>query len=169
MFLKPSIVSSRGVSTSFIASASVRKSGSFFSSLGLETAAAGFDLIYPSRDKNLKKLDSVFRTCYYVLFGFPIVGIFVIGSVIGFYLCMFRNALGLFLDVVFPHMFIEIPVYLVCASLGLMIAGDAKEAIFENSLEKTETRIRKYFRKFVGVLPVIIILLLISAYLETFA
>lgn len=120
-------------------------------------------------DTNLKKLDSVFRTCYYVLSGFPIVGVFVIGSAIGFYLCLFRNALWLFLDVVFPHMFIEIPVYLVCASLGLMTAGDAKEAILENNLEKTETRIRKSFRKFVGVWPVIIILLLISAYLETFA
>ena len=119
-------------------------------------------------DPALKKLDSVFRTCYYVLFGFPLVGIFVIGAAIGFCMCLFRNALGLFFEVIFPHVFIEIPVYLVCAALGLLIAGNAKEAILENNLEKTETRIRKYFRKFVGVWPFIMILLLVSAYLEAF-
>lgn len=120
-------------------------------------------------DPVLKKLDSVFRTCYYVLFGFPVVGVFAIGSVIGFYLCLFRNHLGLFSEVIFPHMFVEIPVYLVCAALGLLIAENAKVAILENNLEKTETRIRKYFRKFVSIWPVIIILLLISACLEAFA
>lgn len=120
-------------------------------------------------DPALRKLDSVFRTIYYVLFGFPVVGIFVIGSVIGFYLCLFRNALGLFFDVLFPHVFIEIPVYLVCTALGLLIAKNAKEAILKNNLEKTENLVRKSFRLFVCVWPVIIILLLISAYLEAFA
>jgi hypothetical protein len=119
-------------------------------------------------DPNLKKLGSVFRTCYYVLFGFPIVGVFVIGSVIGFYTCLFRNAMGLFFEVIFPHVFVEIPVYIVCASLGLLIALNAKGGIMENDLEKTETLVRKYFRKFVFIWPVIIIILLISAYLEAF-
>lgn len=117
----------------------------------------------------LKKLDSVFRTCYYVLFGFPIVGVFVIGSVMGFYFCMFRNSLGLFFDVIFPHVFLEIPVYLVCASLGLLVAGKAKGAILGNNLEKTETSIRESSTGFAKLWPVIILILLISAYLEAFA
>jgi hypothetical protein len=119
-------------------------------------------------DPALKKLDSVFRTCYYVLFGFPAVGIFVIGSVMGVYLGLFRNALGLFSEVLFPHIFIEMPVYLVCAALGLLIAGNAKEMILKNNLEKIEIGIKKSLRKFAFLWPVILILLFVSAYLEVF-
>jgi len=119
-------------------------------------------------DPNLKKLNSVFRTVYYVLFGFPFVGVFVIGSAIGFYLCLFRNSLGLFFDVLYPHVFIEIPVYLVCASLGLLIAGNAKKWIMENNLKEIEKKLKKSFKQFVYFWPVIIILLLVSAYMEAF-
>jgi hypothetical protein len=119
-------------------------------------------------DPNLKKLNSVFRTCYYVLSGFPVVGVFVTGSAIGFYLSLFRNSLGLFFDVLYPHVFIEIPVYLVCASLGLLIAGKTKGDILENNLEKIENNVKKSFRQFVYFWPLIIILLLVSAYLEVF-
>lgn len=119
-------------------------------------------------DPALGKLNSVFRTCYYVLFGFPVVGIFVIGSVMGFYLCLFRNALVLFSDVLFPHVFVEIPVYIVCASLGLMIAEKTREYIMGNDIRKMEDNIKKSFRLFVRFWPVIILVLLISAYLEAF-
>ncbi len=120
-------------------------------------------------DPTFKRLNSVFRTCYYVLFGFPMVGIFAIGSVIGFYLCLFRNHLGLFFEVLYPHVFIEIPVYLICASLGLLIAENAKEMILKNDLKEIENKIKKSFKRFIFAWPVIIILLFISAYLEAFA
>ncbi len=75
----------------------------------------------------------------------------------------------MFFEVLYPHVFIEIPVYLICASLGLLIAENAKEMILKNDLKEIENKIKKSFKRFIFAWPVIIILLFISAYLEAFA
>jgi hypothetical protein len=126
--------------------------------------------------REFKKVGRFYRSCYLSLFAVPLVGIFLIGFIFGFYLGIFSLVLGargafLFLQKLFPHALIEIPVYLIAARFGVEMARQAEEEVMEERKEELRLKLISALKSRENWKRIffLYLLLTISSYLEVFS
>ncbi|MCW1296593.1 MAG: stage II sporulation protein M [Candidatus Parvarchaeota archaeon] len=123
---------------------------------------------------NVSERNAPYDSLHTLLFLTPTGGCVVIGLVFGVYLSIFSLKFGMlgmrmFFYGIFPHTFIEVPCYLISASLGLKIAKNLERMLgkklqsFEgavyNELNNSET---------LNKMVILYILLILSAFMEKF-
>ncbi|MDI6798753.1 MAG: stage II sporulation protein M [Candidatus Aenigmarchaeota archaeon] len=100
--------------------------------------------------KNYMKLASMYRSCYFSLFTFPVVCIFLIAFLISLYFFTFLSILGLssiiILQRLLPHLFLELSVFVFSAKMALDIAEKLEKYIFQKEIRTFEREGKKLFK-----------------------
>ena len=134
-----------------------------------------FDPFYSflkSFSKDYKKLKPMYRSCYFSLFYFPIVCIFLFSFLISLYFSTFLFIFGTstILLKLLPHIFLEFLVFLSSAFLAIKIADKLKTFVLQRKIKRFEKEGKKFLlnKKVWIKLSFLYLVLLLSALIEKF-
>lgn len=136
-----------------------------------------FDPFYSflkSFSKDYKKLKPMYRSCYFSLFYFPLVCIFLFSFLISLHLSAFLFLFGasdmMILQRLLPHIFLESLVFISSSFIALKAAGRLKTSILQRKTKRFEKEAKKFLsdKRVWRKLFFLYTVLLFSAFVEKF-
>lgn len=122
--------------------------------------------------KDYRKLGPMYRSCYFSLFYFPLVCVFLFSFLISLYFSTFLFLFGTFgiitLQKLLPHVFLESFVFVSSAFIALKIADKLKAFILQKKMNRFEREAKKFLldKKVWIRLFILYVVLLFSAFVE---